>query len=228
MTITIRAAAVLLDMDGTLVDSTAVVERLWTEWAAGHGLEPATVLGLVHGRQSHASMAILLPDRPHEENLAEGARMLEPEIGDLDGIVEIPGAAALVASLASAPHGLVTSASRSLAHAQMSAAGVPMTRLAVTAEMVTTSKPDPEGFLLGAELLGVAPGECVAFEDSDSGIAAARAAGMRVVGVGVATRSRGARDADWVVPDLWAMRVVEADGAGVTLEVTELAEVVTD
>ncbi len=110
----------------------------------------------------------------------------------------------------------------------MSAAGVPMTRLAVTAEMVTTSKPDPEGFLLGAELLGVAPGECVAFEDSDSGIAAARAAGMRVVGVGVATRSRGARDADWVVPDLWAMRVVEADGAGVTLEVTELAEVVTD
>lgn len=91
MTITIRAAAVLLDMDGTLVDSTAVVERLWTEWAAGHGLEPATVLGLVHGRQSHARMAILLPDRPHEENLAEGARMLEQEIGDLDGIVEIPG-----------------------------------------------------------------------------------------------------------------------------------------
>lgn len=224
MTLTIRAAGVLLDMDGTLVDSTAVVERLWIEWARVQGLDPAAVLGVVHGRQSHASMALLLPARPHEENLVDAARMLEQEVVQLDGVVEVPGAAAFVASLAGTPHGLVTSASRALAHARMSAAGVAVPEVAVTAETVTASKPDPEGFRRGAELLGVEPGECVAFEDSEAGIAAARAAGMRVVGVAVPAGSAAARAADWIVPDLREVRVVVSrGGGGVTIELPEHA-----
>lgn len=54
----------------------------------------------------------------------------------------------------------------------------------VTAESVGASKPDPEGFLKGAAALGFAPADCLAFEDSDAGITAARAAGIRVVGIG--------------------------------------------
>jgi sugar-phosphatase len=54
----------------------------------------------------------------------------------------------------------------------------------ITAESVSASKPDPEGFLKAAAELGASPGECVVFEDSGAGIAAGRAAGMRVVGVG--------------------------------------------
>jgi sugar-phosphatase len=49
---------------------------------------------------------------------------------------------------------------------------------------VSASKPDPEGFLKGAAELGFEPADCVVFEDSEAGIAAGRAAGMRVVGVG--------------------------------------------
>ncbi|MFD6620029.1 HAD family hydrolase, partial [Streptomyces albidoflavus] len=66
----LSARALLLDMDGTLVNSDAVVERIWRRWAAEHGLDGDTVMGVVHGRQGYASMALLLPERPMAENHA--------------------------------------------------------------------------------------------------------------------------------------------------------------
>lgn len=176
--------ALLLDMDGTLVNSDAVVERCWRRWAAEHGLDGDSVIKIVHGRQGHATMAALLPDRPHEENLADNERMLAWETSDLAGVVPVPGAPAFLDSLAELPHALVTSADRGLSDARMGAAGLPMPRVRITAESVSASKPDPEGFLKGAAELGFAPADCVAFEDSEAGIEAARAAGMRVIGVG--------------------------------------------
>jgi sugar-phosphatase len=178
------ARALLLDMDGTLVNSDAVVERCWNRWAARHGLDPAAVLTVVHGRQGHATMASLLPDRPMAENYAENALMLAEETADIDGVVPIPGAPALLAAIATHPHALVTSASEELARTRMAAAGLRLPPVLVTAERVSASKPDPEGFLKGAAELGFAPEDCLVFEDAEAGIAAARAAGMRVVGVG--------------------------------------------
>jgi sugar-phosphatase len=176
--------ALLLDMDGTLVNSDAAVERVWRGWADRHGLDGDAIMGVVHGRQGYATMAALLPDRPMTENYAENARMLAQETADTDGVVPIPGAAAFLAALTGLPHALVTSADIALAAARMGAAALPMPTTRITAEDVSASKPDPEGFLKGAAGLGFEPGDCVAFEDSEAGIAAARAAGMRVVGVG--------------------------------------------
>ncbi|WP_030910159.1 HAD-IA family hydrolase [Streptomyces sp. NRRL F-5126] len=178
--------AVLLDMDGTLVNSDAVVERVWREWAVRHGLDGDAIMGVVHGRQGYATMAALLPDRPMEDNCAENERMLAQETADTEGVVPVPGAPAFLAELVAAalPHALVTSADVALAEARMGAADLPMPMTRVTAEDVSASKPDPEGFVKGAAGLGFAPEDCVAFEDSEAGIAAARAAGMRVVGVG--------------------------------------------
>ncbi|WP_460518106.1 HAD-IA family hydrolase [Humibacter antri] len=204
MSTTIRASAILFDMDGTLVDSSAVVERVWTDWAVANDLEPAEVLEVVHGRQGHESMAILLPQRPLEQNLADTRAMLARETVELDGIVEIVGAARLLSSLTDAPHALVTSATLPLATARMNAAGLVVPRVTVTAENVSASKPDPEGFLVAADALGVPAAECVVFEDSGAGIAAARSAGMRVVGVGGMAESH---DPDWGVPDLVDVRV---------------------
>ncbi|MBS0023456.1 HAD-IA family hydrolase [Microbacterium paraoxydans] len=184
MTETLRARAVLLDMDGTLVDSTAVVERLWLAWAEPHGIDPETVLSVVHGRQGHQSMAIMLPERDHAINLRENELMLATEAQDVEGVVAIPGADALLAALREHPHAIVTSADVALMTARMGAAGLTLPALAVTAENVSASKPDPEGFLLAARTLGVDPADCVVFEDSGAGIQAAHAAGMRVVGVG--------------------------------------------
>lgn len=178
------AKALLLDMDGTLVNSDAVVERCWRAWAARHALDGDEVLKIVHGRQGHATMAVLLPHRPTAENYAENALMLAEETADTDGVVQVPGATAFLASLDGRPHALVTSASEGLATTRMAAAGLPLPPVMVTAERVSASKPDPEGFLKGAAELGFAPEDCVVFEDAEVGIAAARAAGMRVVGVG--------------------------------------------
>jgi sugar-phosphatase len=189
--ITLTASAVLLDMDGTLVDSTAVVERVWLDWARPHGLPPERVLEVVHGRQGHESMAILLPSRSEEENRSDGRALLVAEQGDVEGITEISGAARLLRALDGLPHALVTSADDRLARVRMSAAGLAMPAIAVTAEQVSASKPHPEGFLLGAERLGVDPARCVVFEDSEAGIEAGLAAGMTVIGVGERAAAHG-------------------------------------
>ncbi|MGV9889531.1 HAD-IA family hydrolase [Streptomyces sp. NPDC003395] len=208
----LTARALLLDMDGTLANSDAVVERIWRRWAERHGLDGDEVMKVVHGRQGHASMAVLLPDRPREQNLADNARMLAEETADMDGVVPVPGARAFLDALAAGgvPHALVTSADVALSTARMAAAGLRMPAVRITAESVGASKPDPEGFLKGAAELGVPAAECVVFEDSGAGIRAGRAAGMRVVGVGPRA---AVHEPDAWVPDLTSVHI-ENTGEG--------------
>ncbi|WP_316743007.1 HAD-IA family hydrolase [Streptomyces sp. MK7] len=215
-TAVLTARALLLDMDGTLVNSDAVVERIWRRWADRHGLDGDDVLKVVHGRQGHASMAVLLPHRSKEQNLADNARMLAEETADMDGVVPVPGAPEFLASLLGVEHALVTSADVGLSTARMAAAGLPLPDVRITAESVGASKPDPEGFLKGAAELGVAPADCVVFEDSGAGIAAGRAAGMRVVGVGPRA---GIHCPDAVVRDLTQVRVEPAESGAVRLHI---------
>ncbi|WP_426363659.1 HAD-IA family hydrolase [Streptomyces sp. E-08] len=213
---TLTARALLLDMDGTLVNSDAVVERCWRRWADRQGLDAADVLKVVHGRQGFATMAVLLPDRPMAENHADNRVMLAEETADLDGVVPVPGAQAFMAAIADLPHALVTSADRALAAARMGAAALRTPETRITAESVGASKPDPEGFLKGAAALGFEPADCVVFEDSEAGIQAGRAAGMRVVGVG----PRAAAFApDVHVADLTRLRVEPAADGSITLTV---------
>ncbi|MFI2352632.1 HAD-IA family hydrolase [Streptomyces sp. NPDC019443] len=214
----LTARALLLDMDGTIVNSDAVVERCWRVWAAEHGLDPDEALKVVHGRQGYATMAALLPDRPMEQNHADNRVMLAQETGDTEGVVPVAGAPAFMAAIAALPHALVTSADEALAQARMTAAGLPMPRTRVTAERVGASKPDPEGFLKGAAELGFAPADCVAFEDSEAGIEAARSAGMRVVGVGPRA---SALAPDVHVQDLTGLRVEATPDGTIRLHVTK-------
>jgi sugar-phosphatase len=215
-TTVLTARALLLDMDGTLVNSDAVVERCWRRWADRHGLDADEVMKVVHGRQGYASMAVLLPDRPMEQNFADNDRMLAEETADMDGVVEVPGASAFLASLAGLPHALVTSADVALSTARMGAAGLKLPDLRITAECVGASKPDPEGFLKGAAELGVAPEDCVVFEDSGAGITAGRAAGMRVVGVG---HRAGVHSPDVLVPDLTRVRAEAAEDGTIRVHI---------
>ncbi len=212
----LQAKAVLLDMDGTLVNSDAVVERCWRRWAVRQGLDPAEVLKVVHGRQGHATMAALLPDRPMAVNYAENAVMLAEETADTEGVVPVPGAPAFLAALerTGTPFALVTSATEELARARMGATALPLPPVLVTAECVSASKPDPEGFLKGAAELGFAPEDCVVFEDAEVGIAAAKAAGMRVVGIGPRA---GAHAPTVHVPDLTAVRIEAAPHGGLVI-----------
>ncbi|MFJ9075818.1 HAD-IA family hydrolase [Streptomyces sp. NPDC102278] len=216
----LTARALLLDMDGTIVNSDAVVERCWREWAVSHGLDPREALKVVHGRQGYATMAILLPERPMELNHAENVEMLARETADTDGVVPVGGAPEFMAAIAGLPHALVTSADAALARARMTAAALPMPAVRVTAESVGASKPDPEGFLKGAAELGVDPADCIVFEDSAAGIAAGQAAGMRVIGIGSRAAAHGPTAH---VPDLTSVRVHSTPDGTIHLTLTPAA-----
>ena len=201
--------AVLLDMDGTLVDSTRVVEAMWTEFAARHHVSATDVLAFAHGRQTRDTIARFLP--PGLDVDAQTARFQAAELVRLDGIVEVPGARHLLDALRGAPVAVVTSAPRALAERRLATAGLPVPDVLVGGEDVTVGKPDPAGYLKAARRLGVVPWRCVAFEDAEAGVRSALAAGTAVVVVG--QRKAVATLRLPRVPDLRAVRAgVQGDG----------------
>ncbi|RUM21201.1 HAD family hydrolase [Rhizobium vallis] len=170
--------AFLFDMDGTLLNSIAVVERVWSEWARRHGFEPEVFLKTIHGiRASDVIRGLGLPgvDPAHEADL-----LLAEEMEDVSGIVEIPGAVRFLDAIADGRWAIVTSAPIELARRRMSAAGIPMPKVIVSGGEVKSGKPSPEGYLLGASRLGVDPSRCLVFEDAVAGILAGEAAGADV------------------------------------------------
>lgn len=169
-------AAFLFDMDGTLLTSIRSAERVWSAWAARHGLDVEAFLPTLHGKRTHDTISQL--NLPGVDALAEAAWITAAEIEDVADIEAIAGAAALLDSLPPERWGIVTSAPRKLAEARLAAAGLPAHRLIVAAEDVTHGKPAPDPFLLGARLLGAAPADCLVFEDTDAGLRSAAAAGM--------------------------------------------------
>lgn len=177
-------AAVLLDMDGTLVDSDAAVERAWTAWAAEYGIDPGPVLAIAHGVPAQATVRRLLPDLDDAGVAASAARQLALQYDDLAGVTALAGAYDLIDVLArrELPWAVVTNADDRLARARLGAAGI-VPPVLVTADDVGRGKPDPEGYLTAAGRLGVAAARCLVVEDSSAGLAAGRAAGMRTAGL---------------------------------------------
>ncbi|MEW1653782.1 HAD-IA family hydrolase [Streptomyces sp. NPDC093707] len=212
--------ALLFDSDETLVSSLASVSRCWTRWAIAHGLTLADVLAVrPHGRPAAAIVADLLPSERVAAALAE---LQQAEVDDAvaGGVVPVPGSRELLASLPSHRWAVVTSGTRRVANARLSAAGLDVAYL-VAVDDVTRHKPHPEPFLTAARLLGVDPARCIAFEDAPAGLEAARAAGMTTVAL---TTTHAADDlasgADAVIPDLSAVTVRRTDtGIDVTVAV---------
>ncbi|MDX6377185.1 MAG: mannitol-/sugar-/sorbitol-6-phosphatase [Gaiellaceae bacterium] len=195
-----RLAAVLADMDGTLVDSRVVVERHWRLFGERHGLDPEPFIAAGHGRRTSDVLRELAA---HLDAVAEARTIDAGEETDLDGLVAVPGALELLAALPPSAWAVVTSAHRSLALSRLAAVGLPVPEVLVCGDEIAHGKPDPEGYLRGAALLGAAPADCLVLEDVPAGIAAGRAAGALVV-VAVATTFPVAalEAADAVVADL--------------------------
>ena len=171
--------AFLFDMDGTLITSIASAERVWSAWARRHGLDLDVFMPTIHGVR--AIDTIRNQNLPGIDLQAEVDWVTRGEIEDTDGVTEIPGATAFVATLPPDRWAVVTSASPELAEARLRAAGLTASRLVITAHDIERGKPDPEGFRLAAERLGFAIEDCLVFEDAPAGIAAAEAAPADVV-----------------------------------------------
>ena len=175
-------AALLFDMDGTLLDSSAVVKRVWTAWAARHGVDATELLTTMHGVRAEDTIRRFAP--LGIDVATEAALLHQQEMADVEGIVPIAGAGALIASLDPNAWAVVTSAPRSLAQARLRAVGLPIPNALVVAEDVERGKPEPEGYLKAATILGVPITKCLVFEDSPAGVAAAKAAGAHIAVVG--------------------------------------------
>ena len=163
----------LLDMDGTLVDSDAAVERAWTAWAADYDLDPAAVLAIAHGTPAERTVSAMLPDLAPDEVARAAAHQLILQYDDLSDVVPTYGAERLISVLArrTMPWAVVTSADRRLAHARLDAAGIPVPVL-ITSEDVTAGKPAPDAYLLAARTLGVLASRCLVVEDAEPGLRA--------------------------------------------------------
>jgi mannitol-1-/sugar-/sorbitol-6-phosphatase len=179
----LTAAVALFDMDGTLVDSTAVVEAIWRDFCREQHVDPAALVPWSHGRRTPDTVRHFLPDAGDEEAARITADLERREQGTMTGIVEVPGARDLLEHL-ELPWAVVTSAPRDLAVRRMAAAGLPVPEVLVAADEIAHGKPHPQGYLRAAELLGQKPTDCVAFEDAEPGVRAALEAGARVVVVG--------------------------------------------
>ena len=183
------AEALLCDMDGTLVDSSAVVESMWDSFARDYGMSERfdEIMAYSPGRTGIDTIRRFLPELTAEEQDAIHKRFAREEIVLTAGrMAEIPGAAAFITALidAGVPLALVTSAPIELMRVRMEEACVPIPPVVVSADDVEHGKPDPDAYLKAAELLGVPITSCLVLEDAASGYTAARRAGAQVLLVG--------------------------------------------
>lgn len=201
----LRVDAVLFDLDGTLLDSTAAVGRAWGRWADEMGVDPAAPIAMTGRPAREIVLALLGPERVDEAL----ARYTDIAGRTLEDVVALPGTAEALAAT-TGRRAVVTSSSGSIAAARLGACGLAPDGPLVSADDVERGKPDPEPFLRGAATMDAAPQRCLAVEDSPAGVDSARAAGCIVVALHHGGDGGALRAADVVVRDLAALRFTMA------------------
>jgi mannitol-1-/sugar-/sorbitol-6-phosphatase len=194
----VSCAACLFDLDGVLINSTPAVARVWSRWAVEHGFDPDEVVARAHGRPSLTTVREYLPDSDHQ---AENREVERREIEDLEGVVPLPGALDLLASLPEDRWTIVTSCTRALAEVRIKAAGLPLPGTMITSNDIQHGKPNPEPFLKGASALGFPASECIVFEDVPAGVRAGKSAGARVIAFTTTVGSGDLKEAgaNWIL-----------------------------
>jgi sugar-phosphatase len=197
------ASAIVFDLDGVLVDTMPSIRAAWTRWALERNLAPADVLASIHMTGVELVRRFAPDLDPHAEvrRISAGQASLERALARFDGSLE------LLEQLPAERWAIVTSARLEPAMRHLAMAGLPVPRVLITAELTPRGKPDPGGYRLGAERLGVPPGACLAVEDSPAGIRAARDAGMFTLGVTNTHAASELDGADAVIASLWELEV---------------------
>jgi sugar-phosphatase len=208
--------ALIFDLDGVLIDSTAVVEGTWRRWAEDHGFDLGAIMRVAHGRPARDTIRLVAP---HLDAEAEAARLAAEEAYETNGLVRIGGVTQLVSSLPAGRWAVATSGTREIAMTRLAYAGVGQPAVLITADDVERGKPDPEAYALAARRLGVSPKRAVVIEDAPAGIKAGQAAGMQVIGVATTHTREELAESDVVVQRLTDLRVSTRDCGGGHLKV---------
>jgi len=174
-----KARAIVFDLDGVLVDTMPSIRAAWTRWAIERGVAPEEVLASIH----MTGVELIRRFAPEVDPLAEARKISARQAGTEASLRRFEGALEMINRLPAHAWAIVTSARAEPALRHLNAAGLPVPNVLITAELTPLGKPDPSGYLLAAERLGLAPVECVAIEDSPAGLRAAIGAGMIAIAV---------------------------------------------
>jgi len=227
-TATLTTDIVLFDLDGTLVNTTLVVEKLWGDLCEEHGVNKEHLFQYSHGTRTSEVFSNFFPmiDNTNDQAVIKFEKHIPDTHGDL--VKLIPGCVELLNGLNKDKWCIVTSGGRYIAYSWFNGilSNVQKPNVFITSELVSQGKPNPEGYLKGVELLkknlnidSDVNVKRVVFEDAPVGIRAGVAAGAVVVGVssGFNAEKLYEAGATYVVQDLTKVRII--DGEKITLEV---------
>ncbi len=180
--------ALIFDLDGVIVDSMPAHEVAWRRYLGFLGVDGGDLPGRMQGRRNDEIVRDFLGvEMDHETVLAHGAakeRMFREILGERVREYLVAGIAQWLERLEGAPIALASNAERANIDFTLDGAGLRRYfDVIVDGSQVARPKPSPDVYLRAAELLKIAPRNCIVFEDSAVGVAAAVAAGTRVVGV---------------------------------------------
>jgi beta-phosphoglucomutase len=181
--------ALLFDMDGVLIHSNPEHRKAWHAFIGQYGLRTTDeVLTRLHGKRNDRIIRELFGPGLEEEEVQRRCAAKEEVYRSIVATrvreILVPGILPFLEHYRAAPMAVATNAERANLSFLLDSTGLAQFfRVALDGNQVEKPKPDPEIYLRAAELLGVAPVNAIVFEDSPYGVEAARAAGMRVIGL---------------------------------------------
>jgi beta-phosphoglucomutase len=182
--------ALVFDMDGVIVDSNPLHREAWAAFNRRYGLETSdAMMERMYGQRNDQIVRDFFGDQlPAAEVAARGAAKEELYREMMGSRIEetlVAGLRPFLERYRAVPMALASNAEPENVDFVLDRAGLRQYfRVVLNGHQVTHPKPHPEVYLRAADLLGIAPGNCIVFEDSHTGVAAAQAAGMRIVGIG--------------------------------------------
>ncbi|KAF2152218.1 HAD-like protein [Myriangium duriaei CBS 260.36] len=212
-----NCSAVLVDMDGTIIDSTPAIVKFWTGLGQELGIDPVTILKTSHGRRTLDVLQILAPELANWEYVCRVEGDIPKKFGN--DAVEIPGSHRFVQQLVKlgVPWAIVTSGTRPLVTGWLDVLGLAQPKVLISAEDVAAGKPDPAPYTYGMQRLGVGLSDAhdvLVLEDAPAGIRAAKSAGCRVIALATTHGVELLRDAgaDWIVRDARSVNLFSQTG----------------
>ncbi|KAJ1952694.1 hypothetical protein GGI12_006183, partial [Dipsacomyces acuminosporus] len=177
----LQAQGLIFDLDGTLISTLEITEKVYTAYAEQFSINPAPILAFCHGVPTYEVLRKFFPAETHTD---EYAKEMELEAAALlDGLHTIPGASELMNAIPRDKWAIFTSGQKFLAQPRLVHLKLPIPDVFLTPADVTNGKPHPEGYIKAARELGFEPSQCIVFEDAAAGVHAGVDSGATVVGL---------------------------------------------